>query len=411
MQLVQLPGNTCTQYSGVQANVGFWYTGGAVDYWVTSSYGSFGPFTYNPPTQQSGSGGTPQSQCNVITQGAVGDCVTDDHNAIQACLNKQLTSIPIITAYFPAPPGGCYKTSTLNFTGASMQGQAGVGFVGTPGAGVIIDGMPGEDVMNVADPTIMGSTGLTAGWSIRDIVFNVDASVDVSGTVGAHRWPGMWDQTCGIMSSSHTLSCSKFEFSCADIGQHILVKGAGTAGADLSTTISNVTPCWQTGAATVVTLTAAASTTVTNAYAYLTPANLPVTQHIGNCAIAMDNYDGNRSDWSHTSGTSNWQPTLWNVTFGSVGSVAGNFNKTCGIYFGATWNPYLSDAKNLTFWNVDYGIVEGMPDTNPASANGIGQDYQNWDHGIMLATNPWISINDGELKWTHYQFRSVNAAR
>jgi hypothetical protein len=48
-QLVQLPGNTCTPYSGVASNVGFWYAGGIVDYWVTSNYGSYGPYTINPP--------------------------------------------------------------------------------------------------------------------------------------------------------------------------------------------------------------------------------------------------------------------------------------------------------------------------------------------------------------------------
>ena len=48
-QMVQLPGNTCTASSGVTANVGFWYGGGLVDYWVVSPYGNYGPFTVNPP--------------------------------------------------------------------------------------------------------------------------------------------------------------------------------------------------------------------------------------------------------------------------------------------------------------------------------------------------------------------------
>ena len=46
-QMVQLPGNTCTASSGVTANVGFWYGGGVFDYWIVSSYGTYGPFSGN----------------------------------------------------------------------------------------------------------------------------------------------------------------------------------------------------------------------------------------------------------------------------------------------------------------------------------------------------------------------------
>lgn len=44
-QIVNLPGNTCSLSAGSTANVGFWYTGGIVDYWITSPYGTSGPYT------------------------------------------------------------------------------------------------------------------------------------------------------------------------------------------------------------------------------------------------------------------------------------------------------------------------------------------------------------------------------
>jgi hypothetical protein len=47
--LVQLPGNTCTASTGVASTIGFWYGGGTFDYWITASYGSFGPFTVTSP--------------------------------------------------------------------------------------------------------------------------------------------------------------------------------------------------------------------------------------------------------------------------------------------------------------------------------------------------------------------------
>jgi hypothetical protein len=43
--LVQLPGNTCTASTGALANLGFWYAGGTVDYFVTTAYGTYGPYT------------------------------------------------------------------------------------------------------------------------------------------------------------------------------------------------------------------------------------------------------------------------------------------------------------------------------------------------------------------------------
>ena len=354
------------------------------------------------------------SQINVMAPpyNATGDCSTDDHDAIQAALNVQLTTSPQITVYFPAPPGGCYLTSTLQMTGASMQGQAGAGFVGVPPAGVILKGKPSQDVLHICDPNDT-CVGPKTGWAIRDMVIEPDASVDASSTF-THRWPGKWDSTCSITSSSYTLTCSKMEFSCADIGQNILIKGAGSAGSDLSTTIATVSPCWQNIASSgqpTVTLTAAASTTVSNHLGYLTPAGISVTQHIGNCGLGADNHDGNSSNWVVTGTNSSWAPQLWNVTFASVNSVGGVFNNVCGMYWGATWNPYLFDVKNLTIWNMDWGVVQGMPDTNPNSAPGVGQDYQKWDHGIILATYPWISINDGELTWIDFSFAQTMARK
>jgi hypothetical protein len=47
--LVQLPGNTCTAATGTTANIGAWVAQGIFDYWITSSYWSYGPYTFYPP--------------------------------------------------------------------------------------------------------------------------------------------------------------------------------------------------------------------------------------------------------------------------------------------------------------------------------------------------------------------------
>jgi len=347
------------------------------------------------------------SQLNVMATpyNAKGDCVTDDSAAIQAALNVQWTSPSQITVYFPAPPGGCYLTSTLTVTGASMQGQIGAGASGATGAGVVIRGEPGEDILHEPDPNTAGSVNPRTGWSIREIVFQVDGSEDVSATLGAHRWPGKWTNDGSINASSYTFTSPNQEITCGDIGENILVKGAGASGADLSTTIANVFPCWANygSGGLTVTLTAAASTSVTNAYAYITPAHIPVTQHIGNCALAADNYDGNPAHWVISGGVGTLEPSLLNVTTTLINNPPNVRNNTCGIYFGAAWNPYMLDAKNLWMVNTAYGIVEGTPDTNP-QMGGIGNDFQKFDHGFWTGNiYPWISYNDGEIEMDEIQ--------
>lgn len=56
--IVQLPGNTCSKFAGAAGNIGLWYNSGganaAIDYYVTSTYGTFGPYTI---TQGGGGGG------------------------------------------------------------------------------------------------------------------------------------------------------------------------------------------------------------------------------------------------------------------------------------------------------------------------------------------------------------------
>ena len=69
------------------------------------------------------------SQLNVMTFGAKGDCVTDDHNAIMAAQTAAMAyatgnTLPA-TLYFPKPPGGCYLTSTVTWYGVSLVGQPG----------------------------------------------------------------------------------------------------------------------------------------------------------------------------------------------------------------------------------------------------------------------------------------------
>ena len=82
VQMVQLPGTTCSATTGQLANIGFWYAGGTVDYTISTTYGNYGPYTISP----SPSGGY-SVWFDVRTYGAKCDGITDDSAAAQAAEN------------------------------------------------------------------------------------------------------------------------------------------------------------------------------------------------------------------------------------------------------------------------------------------------------------------------------------
>ncbi|MFZ0743020.1 MAG: glycosyl hydrolase family 28-related protein, partial [Terracidiphilus sp.] len=347
------------------------------------------------------------SQVNVMAPpfNARGDCVTDDHDAIQAAMSAAAAYNPTAVVYFPRPAGGCYLTSTLAWNGVSLQGQPGMGTTYNT-AGVSIQGKAGEDVFEVPSPSTVTTSAPNRTWSVRDLRIVVDDSVAGS---FPHRWPGRWVSDAAITSGSATFTSSNSLITCGDIGQAILVKGAGIAGADLSTTISSVSPCWagsQTPTSQVITLAAAASTTVAADQAYISVGNIPLTVTIGACGIAFDDIDGKQADNTMSGPVGNLYDTLRDVSFNSVGGGYGK-NSSCALYFQGWWGPYGLDARNVNIGGVYYGVVEGSSETNSSFSTG-GNDFQKWDHGLWSATYPWISYNGGDNKLEDIQLQGLN---
>ena len=333
---------------------------------------------------------------------AKGDCVTDDHDAIQAALTAaQANASSNTVVYFPTPPGGCYLTSQLNWYGVSLRGEAGNNQNGQTWQGVTLKGQPGQDILHTGDPDST-ATVPTRLWSLENISFLLDDSVYASGSSGnfSHRWPGKWVGDGAMTSGSATLTSTYAEFTCGDIGQAVLVKGAGAAGADLSTTISSVSPCYGGIPPTTATLAASASTTVSAARVYIAVAGMPATQQIGNCAIALDNSDGNSANWTGSATRLPLYDNLHNVNFSTTSGAMQGQNNSCAVYFQGAYIPYGLDARNVNITRFTYGVVEGMSDVNPVGAAGnnvgIGQDYQLWDHGDWVSKYPWISYNGGQ---------------
>ena len=152
--LVQLPGSTCTASTGITSNLGFWYSGGTVDYWIVSSYGTYGPFSVNSggatlPVAPGGAGWVSNAAPNSTGStpvagwgkkscpGIVNDGVTDNTAAINACVATGQKY------YYPTvcdPPNGSLTHTGVQgqiyFVGPIAVTQSGAGFfggnVGTP---------------------------------------------------------------------------------------------------------------------------------------------------------------------------------------------------------------------------------------------------------------------------------------
>jgi hypothetical protein len=189
------------------------------------------------------------SQVNVMAYGAKGDCSSDDHNAIVAAMNaaqalKTGNASPAVV-YFPKQPGGCYLTSTIQYTGVPLVGQPSGDGTSIASYGVTIKGMPGYDVLHVPDPS-QGTYTWNQSWYISDISFVVDNSVLPTTTTVPnlmHRWPGRWVDDGGTTAASATFTSPHGNISCADVGQNILIGGAGPAieSTTLNTAVSSTT--------------------------------------------------------------------------------------------------------------------------------------------------------------------------
>lgn len=341
------------------------------------------------------------TQYNVLNYGAKGDGTTDDLAAINAaCSAAKAAFFPAAMVYFPKPPTA-YLTSTITQCAAvALIGQSPAMGSALGSGGVIIKGKPGQDILKFPDPnTVSPPTRGGNSWSLQHLQFMLDDSTDVSATIGAHRWPGRWTQDGAITNGSATLTAAKQEFTCSDVGNAIVVKGAGVAGADLVTTIASLPTCYAgTNGSSTATLAATASTTVSGARVYTSVAGSSATRTLGNCAIAMDNFDGNSANWTFTPVSS--YPYMEDVSF--VTLSGGNINNSCAIYMGAAWQSYGIKVDHVNIQRYVWGVVQGTPDTNPGSGF-VGQDYQSWTHMLFQVIHPWISYNSSDVIIDNWQ--------
>lgn len=227
-----------------------------------------------------------------------------------------------------------------------------------------------------------------------------------------NRFPGRWTNDASMTSGSSVVTSSKMLFTCGDVSQWIVVKGAGVAGADLVAQIPAQNFCTQVTTngpsvpSSTVDLGAAnqAGTTVSNANVYVAVNGLGPYERISNCAFVWDNFDGNTANWIGGTLRTNSYPVMRNVAVNSISG--GAKNHSCGIYFqGGNWHPYGIDAQQLNIGRVTYCIVQG---THTVNGGAEGQDYQTWKHMKLSCDSPFIQYNGGYNRVQETQLASTN---
>ena len=144
--LVQLPGNTCTAATGTTANVGFWYGGGVFDYWIVSSYGTYGPFSGNSsnsalPSSCGNPTGIPCGGTGATTAAGANLAITGVTQTGTLGTSSQVSAFP------GTVQGATITDGTASLHAGSLTGAVNGTFSGTVAAGA-------------ATPTTIGSNGV-----------------------------------------------------------------------------------------------------------------------------------------------------------------------------------------------------------------------------------------------------------
>ncbi len=350
------------------------------------------------------------SSVPVTEYGAVGNCsvkgstssCTDNTAAIQNAFNYCYSNRCAV--YFPASYGA---TSTVYYVASTIDPK-GVPFFGPPGAAgegngqpsVSVRGAPAKDVFAVGDPASKGYVHPMVKFAVRDIGIVPDDTVDASSS-GTNSFPNrLPGRTCfdaSISMSTPTILTSSGQcyFQPGDVGQIILIYGAGSAGTNLSTTVASYQSLTQ------VTLTTAASTAVTKAHAYVAVMGMSATQTLGNCGFAYDDSATSGGEDAYGVG----QTDFTNVQIRTNDDK--QINNTCAAFFQGAAAEYqdLWEHFNIA---AEFGIMH-------VPSNGVAPgpmcagmcDFNVYRDGWINAPYPFLAYGGNANKLESIELATV----
>ncbi|MGA7652693.1 MAG: hypothetical protein WBW68_09565 [Terracidiphilus sp.] len=353
---------------------------------------------------------------NVAAFGAVGNCTsnrylsgqpvesdgrtlcTDNHNAIQAAINAAYAVGGAV--YFPTTSQSgqtVYYTTTISPKGVSMYGPPGAQGSendSMTSSKVALRGAPGMDLFDSPDPKTSGYVKPLHPFTVRDLSFILDDSVDASSTgtqpnpAFVNRFPGRtcWDVST-TAGSAVIKSSAQCEFEPGDAGQPISLAGAA-GGAPLVTTIGSYT------SPTSVTLAESASQSMSNAKTYISLDNLPVNQTVGNCIFA----------WDDSTGSIPWieiNDSLFENIRATAISNNGLRNHSCGFFAQGNYSVQASRWQNANV-QAQFPFVFAPINAAPPKHSiwtGMG-DLNVFDHLYIEGTYGFIAYdgNDNTIR-------------
>lgn len=289
-----------------------------------------------------------------------------------------------------------YSSQTINPLGVSFFGpprssQAGGSFIQPVG----IVGAPGKDTFAPGDPSLVGYVKPNPRFHAGDISIYVNDSVDASssGTNSfPNRLPGrtVFDASTAVSGGACVVTSLHSQFQQGDVGQAILVYGAGSPSGNLSSSIASVQSVSQ------ATLAASTCSVVSGAQVYTSVANLSVTQTLGNAAWAYDD-SGTLGGYDQFGAT---QEDFSDLYIGTTSGTS-NQNNSVGFFFQGPANSYLGvwqrDSIKTEFGFVFAPMNENTTGSSTAPA-GIA-DFNHFEDLWIVGSYPWISYggNDNNI--------------